>query len=109
MRPLLKAPTGPSDQVHHTARELLLKVLDREAVQLLIQTAAAAHSGQAREQSADLSQAGYAEALMWFSVVLQKGLTALGSEKPARLQAGPEPEEEQLPELPPLTELKEQW
>lgn len=43
VRPLAKAPPGPSYQVYHTARELLLQVLDREAVRLLVRRAAAAH------------------------------------------------------------------
>lgn len=90
VRPLAKAPTGPSYQVFHTARELLLKVLDREAVQLLVwrAAAAAAHSSQAKEQSADLSQSEYAEALTWFSVVLQKGLTAMGGNQPPGFKLG---------------------
>lgn len=88
VRPLSKAATGPSYQVYHTARELLLKVLDREAVQLLVRRAAAGHSGQAREQSSDLSQSEYAEALTWFSVVLQKGLTVVGGEKPPDSKPG---------------------
>lgn len=88
VRPLAKAPTGPSYQVYHTARELLLKVLDREAVHLLVRRAAAAHSGQAKEQSVDLGQSEYTEALTWFSVVLQKGVSAVGSVQPPGFKLG---------------------
>lgn len=73
----------PTYQVYYTARELVLEVLDREAVRDLIRRATgvkvgaqrASHS-QNREQSTDVSEEEYAEALTWFSIVLQSGLSA---------------------------------
>lgn len=82
VKPLTRIQTGPTYQVYHTARELLLEVLDRGAVQELIRRAAGVKAGsnrpshsQSREQSADLSEGEYAEALTWFSIVLQSGLS----------------------------------
>ncbi|XP_062280531.1 ubiquitin carboxyl-terminal hydrolase 2-like [Scomber scombrus] len=70
--------TGPTYQVYYTARELLLEVLDRGAIQELIRRTAGVKAGakhQSREQSTDLSEEEYAEALTWFSIVLQNGLS----------------------------------
>lgn len=82
VRPLTRIETGPTYQVYYTARELLLEVLDRGAVRELIRRAAGVKAGanrpsygQSREQSADLSEGEYAEALTWFSIVLQSGLS----------------------------------
>lgn len=73
----------PTYQVYYTARELLLEVLDRGAVRGLIRRAAGLKAGahrpshsQSREPSAELSEEEYAEALTWFSIVLQSGLSA---------------------------------
>lgn len=93
VRPLTRTQTGPAYQVYHTARELLLEVLDRGAVRELIRRAAGVKAGanhQSREQGADLSEGEYAEALAWFSIVLQSGLTvgessSFGSELTFRL------------------------
>lgn len=83
VRPLTRIQTGPTYQVYYTARELLLKVLDRGAVRELIRRAAGVKAGanrpsysQSKEQSADISEGEYAEALTWFSIVLQNGLSA---------------------------------
>ncbi|XP_044054312.1 uncharacterized protein LOC122877144 isoform X2 [Siniperca chuatsi] len=82
VKPLTTIQTGPTYQVYYTARELLLEVLDRGAVRELIRRAASVKAGanrpsysQSREQSADLSEGEYAEALTWFSIVLQSGLS----------------------------------
>ncbi|XP_071757559.1 uncharacterized protein LOC139913444 [Centroberyx gerrardi] len=78
VKPFTRTRTGPTYQVHNTARELLLEVLDRGAVQELAKRAAAASRSsysQSREQSAELSEEQYAEALTWFSIVLQSGLS----------------------------------
>lgn len=82
VRPLTRIQTGPTYQVYCTARELLLKVLDKGAVRELIRRAAGVKAGanrpsysQAKEQSADLSEGEYIEALTWFSIVLQNGLS----------------------------------
>jgi len=82
VKPLPRIQTGPTYQVYHTARELLLKVLDRGAVRQLIKRAAGVKPGanrpscnQSREQSADVSEEVYGEALTWFSIVLQSGLS----------------------------------
>lgn len=76
----------PTYQVYYTARELVLEVLDREAVRELIRRAAGVKAGPpraphspSREQSVDLSEEEYAEVLTWFSVVLQSGLSAGGN------------------------------
>lgn len=81
VKPLTR--TIPTYQVYHTARELVLEVLNREAVRDLIRRAAGVKVGpqrtshsQSREQSTDVSEEEYAEALTWFSVVLQSGLSA---------------------------------
>lgn len=83
VRPLAKIQTGPSYQVYYTARELLLKVLDTGAIRVLMRRAAGVKAGanrpsygQSKEQGADLPEGEYAEALTWFSVVLQNGLSA---------------------------------
>ncbi|XP_070692195.1 ubiquitin carboxyl-terminal hydrolase 2-like [Pempheris klunzingeri] len=82
VKPLTRIQTGPTYHVYYTARELLLEVLDRGAIRELIRRAAGAKPGanrpsysQSREQSADLSEGEYAEALTWFSIVLQSGLS----------------------------------
>ncbi|XP_033934206.1 ubiquitin carboxyl-terminal hydrolase 2-like [Pseudochaenichthys georgianus] len=82
VKPLTKIQTGPTYQVYHTARELLLEVLDRGAVRELIRRAAGVKVGahrpsysQSREQGADLTEEEYTEALTWFSIVLQGGLS----------------------------------
>ncbi|KAI4831107.1 hypothetical protein KUCAC02_002703 [Chaenocephalus aceratus] len=82
VKPLTKIQTGPTYQVYHTARELLLEVLDRGAVRELIRRAAGVKAGahrpsysQSREQGADLTEEEYTEALTWFSIVLQGGLS----------------------------------
>uniref|UniRef100_A0A8D3ATI4 Ubiquitin carboxyl-terminal hydrolase n=1 Tax=Scophthalmus maximus TaxID=52904 RepID=A0A8D3ATI4_SCOMX len=93
VKPLTRKHSGPTHHIYHTARELLLELLDRGAVRQLIRRAAgpkaganrAASYGPGREQSADVSEEEYTEALTWFSVVLQSGLSAgdgcsLGSE-----------------------------
>lgn len=97
VKPLTKTQTSPSYQVYYTARELLLEVLDRDAVRELIRRAAGVKAGanrpsysQNKEQSADLSEEGYAEALTWFSIVLQSGLSvgessSFGSELTGKL------------------------
>lgn len=81
VKPLTRSK--PTYQVYYTARELLLEVLDRGAVRELIRRAAGVKAGphrpthsQSREQSSDLSEEEYAEALTWFSIVLQSGLSA---------------------------------
>lgn len=73
-----KTPVTPTYQVYHTARELFLEVLDREAIWELMRRAPGVKAGgqrlsHSREQSSVLSEE-YAEALMWFSIVLQSGL-----------------------------------
>lgn len=82
VRPLVRIRTGPTYQVYYTARELLLKVLDRGAIQTLIRRAPGAKAvanrpsyNQNKEQSASLSEGEYTEALTWFSVVLQNGVS----------------------------------
>ncbi|XP_047437090.1 uncharacterized protein LOC125005652 [Mugil cephalus] len=97
VKPLTKTQTGPSYQVYHTARELLLEVLDREAVRELIRRSAGVKAGanrpshgQNKEQNADISEEDYAEALTWFSIVLRDGLSveesgSFGSELTRRL------------------------
>lgn len=82
VKPLTRIQTGPTYQVYHTARELLLEVLDRGAVRKLIRRAAGGKAGatrpsysQSREPGADLSEEEYAEALTLFSIVLQSGLS----------------------------------
>lgn len=82
VKPFSKIQTGPTYQVYYTARELLLEVLDRGAVRELIRRAAGVKPGanrpsysQSREQSAEFSEGEYAEALTWFSIVLQSGLS----------------------------------
>lgn len=82
VRPLTRILTGPTYQVYYTARELLLKVLDRGAIQKLIRRAAGMRAvanrqsyNQSREQSASLSEGEYTEALTWFSIVLQNGVS----------------------------------
>ncbi|XP_039867301.1 uncharacterized protein LOC120721202 isoform X3 [Simochromis diagramma] len=82
VKPLTKTRTSPNCQVYYTARELLLEVLDREAIRELIRRAAGVKAGpnrqshcQSREQSTDVSEEGYADAVTWFSVVLQSGLS----------------------------------
>ncbi|XP_061596346.1 uncharacterized protein LOC133459941 [Cololabis saira] len=89
VKPLAKAHTSPTYQVYHTARELLLEALDREAVRELIRRSPGVTAGdrrpshsQIREQSADLSEQEYTEALMWFSIVLQSGLSVGENCKP---------------------------
>ncbi|KAF7656351.1 hypothetical protein LDENG_00042680 [Lucifuga dentata] len=83
VKPFSRILARPNYQVYFTARELLVEVLDREAVRELTKTAAGVKAGtsrlsytQSREQSADLSEEDYAEALRWFSIVLQSGLSA---------------------------------
>lgn len=97
VRPLTRIQTGPTYQVYYTARELLLKVLDRGAVREVIRRATGGKAGanrpsygQSKEQSADISEGEYDEALTWFSIVLQSGLSAgedreLGSELPLKM------------------------
>nr|XP_004543516.2 inactive ubiquitin carboxyl-terminal hydrolase 50 isoform X2 [Maylandia zebra] len=82
VKPLTKTRPSPNCQVYYTARELLLEVLDREAIRELIRRAAGVKAGpnrqshcQSREQSTDVSEEGYADAVTWFSVVLQSGLS----------------------------------
>lgn len=76
VKPLTRIQTGPTYQVYHTARELLLEVLDRGAVRELVRRGVKSGANrQSREQSADLSEEEYAEALTWFSIVLQSGLS----------------------------------
>ncbi|XP_041844274.1 ubiquitin carboxyl-terminal hydrolase 2-like [Melanotaenia boesemani] len=82
VRLISKTQTSFTYQVYHTARELLLKVLDRESVWELIRRAhvlkARTHRpshNQRREQRANLSEEEYNEALKWFSIVLQSGLS----------------------------------
>lgn len=82
VRPFSRLLTGPKYQVYYTARELWLKVLDRGAIQKLIRRAAGMRAvanrqsyNQGKEQSASLSEGEYTEALTWFSIVLQKGVT----------------------------------
>uniref|UniRef100_UPI0037E89B69 uncharacterized protein n=1 Tax=Semicossyphus pulcher TaxID=241346 RepID=UPI0037E89B69 len=78
VKPLTKTQTGPTYQVYYTAKELLLEVLDRGAVRELTRRAAGVKAGaksQSREQSAHLSEGEYAEAITWFSIVLQGGLS----------------------------------
>ncbi|XP_065808871.1 uncharacterized protein [Labrus bergylta] len=78
VKPLTRIQTGPTYQIYYTAQELLLEVLDKGAVRELIRRAARVKSGvkyQSREQNIDLSEGEYAEALTWFSIVLQSGLS----------------------------------
>ncbi|XP_054867526.1 uncharacterized protein LOC111577620 isoform X2 [Amphiprion ocellaris] len=83
VKPLIKVQSSHNYQVYHTARELMMEVLDREAVQELTRRAAGVKTGgnrsshsQSREQSTDLSEEEYTEALAWFSIVLRSGLSA---------------------------------
>lgn len=97
VRSLTRVQTGPTYQVYYTARELLLKALDKGAVRELIRRAAGVKAGvnrpsynQGKEQSADLSEGEYVEALTWFSIVLQNGLSVgdcsrIGSELTLKL------------------------
>lgn len=85
VKPLASSRTGPTYQVYHTARELLLEALDRGAVRQLVRRRGpsrpshhSSSSSSSREQSADLSEGEYAEALTWFSIVLQGGLSVGG-------------------------------
>ncbi|XP_077941048.1 uncharacterized protein LOC120811202 isoform X7 [Gasterosteus aculeatus] len=84
VKPLASSRTGPTYQVYHTARELLLEALDRGAVRQLVRRRGPSRpshhssSSSSREQSADLSEGEYAEALTWFSIVLQGGLSVGG-------------------------------
>ncbi|KAM8893694.1 uncharacterized protein AB9W97_010704 isoform 1-T2 [Spinachia spinachia] len=82
VKPLTSSRTGPPYQVYHTARELLLQALDRGAIRQLVRRAAGVKPGagrpshlHSREPGADLSEEQYAEALTWFSIVLQGGLS----------------------------------
>lgn len=82
VRPLFRMETGATYQVCYTARELVLKVLDRGAIQKLIRRAPGAKAvanrpsyNQSREQSASVSEGAYTEALTWFSIVLQNGVS----------------------------------
>lgn len=82
VKPHIRFQTGPTYQVCYTARELLLKVLDRGAIQKLIGRAPGAKAvanrpsySQSKEQSASLSEGEYTEALTWFSIVLQNGVS----------------------------------
>lgn len=82
VRPLTRTQSGPTYQVYYTAKELLLKVLDRGAIRELLRRAAGVKAGanrpsysQSKEQRASLSEEEYAEALSWFSIVLQNGLS----------------------------------
>lgn len=78
-----KTRTGPTYQVHYTARELLMELLDRGAIQELAKRAGAIKAGarhssysQSREQTVELLEEQYAETLTWFSIVLQSGLSS---------------------------------
>lgn len=82
VRPFIRIQTGPTYQVYYTARELLLKVLDRGAIQKLIRRAPGAKAAanrpsynQSKEQSASLSEGEYTEALTWFFIALQNGVS----------------------------------
>lgn len=82
VRPLIRIQTSPTYQVYYTAKELLLKVLDRGAIQKLIRRAPGVKAVanrpsniQSKEQSASLSEGEYTEALTWFSIVLQNGVS----------------------------------
>lgn len=82
VKPLMKTQTSPTYQVYYSARELVLEALDREAVRELIRRAPGVKAGdhrlshsQSREQSTDLHEQEYTEALMWFSIILQSGLS----------------------------------
>ncbi|XP_075325300.1 uncharacterized protein LOC142383428 [Odontesthes bonariensis] len=96
VKPLVQTQTSPTYQVHYTARELLLEALNREGVRELISRApdvkAATHRpSQSREQSAHLSEEDYNEALTWFSIALQSGLSVgencnFGSELTLKLE-----------------------
>ncbi|CAG5858679.1 unnamed protein product [Menidia menidia] len=66
VKPLGQPRPSPACPVHRTPRELLLEVLDREAVRELL----------GRAPGRDLSEEQYGEALMWFSIVLGGGLSA---------------------------------
>lgn len=75
-------PTGPAYQVYYTARELLLEVLDRGAMQELIRRGSALRCGpprpsnaQKREPGALFSEEDYTEMLTCFCTVLQDGLS----------------------------------
>ncbi|XP_067441149.1 ubiquitin carboxyl-terminal hydrolase 2-like [Thunnus thynnus] len=94
VKPFTRIQTGPTYQVYYTARELLLEVLDRGAVRELVRRAAGVKTRakhQSKEQSTDLSEEEYAEALTWFSIVLQSGLSvgencSFGSELTLKLE-----------------------
>lgn len=98
VRPFIRTQTGPSYQVYYTAKELLLKVLDRGAIQKLIRRAPGAKAvgnrpsyNQSKEQSAGLSEGEYTEALTWFFIVLQNGVsegTNSGSDPELTLKRG---------------------
>lgn len=82
VKPFHKTQTSTNCQVYYTARELLLEVLDREAIWELIRRASGVKAGanrqshcQSREQSIDVSEEEHAEAVTWFSIVLQSGLS----------------------------------
>ncbi len=97
VRPFAAIQNGPTYQLYYTGRELLLEVLDRGAIRELIRRAAGVKPGvkppsysESREQGAELSKGEYAEALTWFSVVLQSGLSvgessSFGSELTVKL------------------------
>lgn len=107
VKPLIRIQTGPTYQVYYTARELLLHMLDRAAVQELIRRAADVKTGanrpsysQSKEHGADLSEGEYDEALTWISIVLQCGLTAGESNRFEPGWMAGFPQEEQLPVKP---------
>ncbi|XP_056135290.1 ubiquitin carboxyl-terminal hydrolase 22-A-like [Lampris incognitus] len=75
--------TRPTNQIHFTARELLLELMDQRAIQELAKRAGVAKAtagrqsySQGREQSTNLSEEQYADALTWLSIVLQSGLAS---------------------------------
>lgn len=76
VKSLTKVQTIPPYQVYHTARELLLEVLDKEAVlELIRRSPGPRRPSLSRDRSSHLSDEDYSEALTWFSVVLQSGLS----------------------------------
>ncbi|XP_029702093.1 ubiquitin carboxyl-terminal hydrolase Usp2-like isoform X3 [Takifugu rubripes] len=63
VRPLTRLLTGPTYQVYYTARELLLKVLDRGAIQKLIRRAAGMRAVANRQSYNQVLQKGVTEGL----------------------------------------------
>lgn len=76
VKSLSKVQTTPPYQVYHTARELLLEVLDKEAVlELIRRSPGPRRPSLSRDRISHLSDEDYSQVLTWFSVVLQTGVS----------------------------------